>query len=94
MGKKQDYEENLRIARSVSTMINTTGWQEVIKPAIEDEKKDAIKTLCDATKLDREYFKSQGKVEMINTLRGLIDFCLQQGEVAGEKLDKLNQKSS
>lgn len=85
---KSDLQENLRIGREVKQMTQSKGWQQHVLPQIEQLRDGAIFELKDAEGLEG-FYKIKQTVEAIDTILGLIDFEIEQGEQARKQLQSM-----
>lgn len=86
--EERDVAESVaRDGQAVNTTINTKGWINVIRPALDARLKSLVKEFANTTEYE-EFVRIQQAINAISNLTSFIEVTLAEGKDALKNLEK------
>ena len=82
---EEEKAESIKRANALKTMLNTVGWKEVVKPALEQRKLDLLEQFKSEKEFSAFVYLQQSMLAIQN-LESFIEDCIAEGkEASGDK---------
>jgi hypothetical protein len=84
--KHEEAIANFKRGKQLETMLQSTGWTEVLKPEIERRKTTHLRVMLDTVEHDT-MIRAQQNIRMIDNLIAFISSTIALGKQGGEFID-------
>jgi len=85
--RRDELNESVKRARLINRLVESEGWTDIVRPALEGKKELYLSQFREAKELD-EFVIAQQSINAIDWLFGFIESTLAMGEDSVKELKK------